>query len=334
MISEEQLEQRLFDKLLEYPYLESFFLDKLTRRVKQPNWVYNGLIILLLLSHRDNLDLIETMLKRIADFDPRLLNDLKQELRGDEKDFDNQLKDLFAELNGAYRLISEGCISLRKIPRLPNKHTPDFELCIEGTTQLVEVKNLRAPDEFPYHVTDQFEIDRLRHQELGGHRIHLQYHIPSELLYNMVISRDNIARLIKRIRRQCADGVPRESYIFLISDATREFRIRILSEVTGDDRHLLTWTPRYDNHQSVIDNYGIMKSALGQKVLRVTCQGFTQLNDYDAGKGLHKTVLLNWNKPSPAVFSHISYEGLAKWVGKVGRRLNRVRPDMYLRLLS
>lgn len=332
MTIEDRLKERLFNKLSEYSQIEAFFNDKLLRRAKQPNWMENDLVLLALQDRDENLHLIEGMLKAVSDYDIDLLEDLKSGLRGAEKQFDHQLRDLFAELNAANHLIRDGYSNLRKIPRQETR-TPDFEAHLGNKRYLFEVKNLRAPEEIPNQIANQFDVARLTQRIAINHFVFLKYTIPDILVGDTLLSRGDISRLLDQIAEQCQNGIEFQSYYMNATSGIKGYRVKVECSIEGDKGYHLMWRVIYARGGGKKTGTGFTRSALGRKVRRVACVGLKQLLDYDAGNGLHKSVLLNLNRSSPWVYPPSLEQDLVIWVGKLSRRFNRLRPDISFRLL-
>jgi hypothetical protein len=160
-----ELQTRLFATLSKYSHISDFFGEMLTERVGRADWLDNALAQVLLHEAESNLQLLSQFVVAVGNYDNSLLNDLRSQLTGKEKDFDNQLNDLLAELNATRWLIEKGYTNVAKIPRAPQK-TPDLQAQLNNSSYAIEVKNIRAPNSLVDHLMMKLESQNLKYPDI------------------------------------------------------------------------------------------------------------------------------------------------------------------------
>lgn len=160
----ESLKHSVRRKLDKLPEIKELFDPCIERRMQSNNWL-NNILIQKILEGSLSGDMQRQI--RIA---KKLLTNYeyfkgKEELKGDQKDFDNQMLDYYAELRTLEVLNNKGYSKATAIKRESHK-TPDFEIEKDGQMDLVEAKHMRDPDRILNYLWDRCKAESLKYPNL------------------------------------------------------------------------------------------------------------------------------------------------------------------------
>lgn len=299
MRREEELKRQLNKILEKYPLINEFFGRQISNRVNQEGWLENRLIQTLLLegghsNDREYLNSISSILKEIKKDEKnfyRLSN--KQSGKGD---YNQQIKDLLAEINAYTYLKRDGYKDIEVIEPKSQKHSsPDFRANKNGEQYLFEVENMRSPYTLLDPLTDKLKAKYLQEPYLYNKMFYL----------NLLAHEEDNNKLgiedINRLATQIFEEICKEIKALKESKFSLQHRYGNKSlldcEISGSSLSFM-YSLRNERIVCIDEKYkGKRKDALKRKMLRKIAEASRQLLGYPEQKQYKKVILLNWERP-------------------------------------
>ncbi len=329
----ENLKDELFVKLDKNPLLREFFKDMLEERVSNKDWLENELVQIILTNSATNIDMIESILKKVKDHGLSLFCQMSNALSGNDGGFDDKMTDLLAELNGIAWIIDHNYSEIEKIAETDDK-TPDYRANKENELFLFEVKNLRVPDQVLHTVFVQMEARAQAEPEMYKKQFNFDLKL-NEKQYEAlgVYDQHQIVQFIDKINQALSIREWKAIHSY-----KRRIRGRDIERVFK-----CTWKPddRYhsighqDNFFSQLGypTYTKLLFPLIKKTWVAVERSIEQLITHDQSDACNKFVLLNWQKPPNfRMFEDLrdKYEQAVKDIDKIAKVIN---PKLHILLL-
>jgi hypothetical protein len=337
MKSLDELKKEVFDKLSQYPKIESFFKDSLEERMKiDDNCTENALVLILLDDESLKQSALHTLIDRLYN-DPKNFDTLRSKLKPRDE-YDGKIRDVLAELNGYYHLVEYGFEKIEAPPEDGKQRKPDFSAEINGEPYLFEVKNMRAPVD----VCDLL----FKKTEARSHRFPEKYkgviisYTLSERWRQMEFNRSETEDLKKIVE----SWLNKEVFITVESSeptSLRPFSSSIQNLVIQCSLH---HGPKFDQAFGFIDYVNVddpiyresILSPFENKIHHVSCHGSQQLLEYDKTKQHKKYVLLNWQqRKESTIHPWNGFENdVLAIVRNIDKNFQEAHNNLFVRLLN
>jgi len=337
MRSEEELKSQLNTTIEKYPLIKEFFGQQLARRISQEGWLENRLIQTLLLedghsNDREYLNSISSILEEIEK-NKENFNTLKSRHSGGG-DYNQQIKDLLAEINAYTYLKRDGYKDIEVIEPKPKKHSsPDFRANKDGEQYLFEVENMRSPYTVLDPLTDKLKAKYLQEPYLYNKMFYLELLAHEE--DNNKLDIEDINELAKLILEKICE----EMRIWKESRFRLQYRYGKKScldcKISGSS---LVFQYSLKNKRVVCVDEGYWqkrKALLKEKMLRKTEEASRQLLKYTEQEEYKKVILLNWERPCCWGFTKEEYsiEFLEDIIDDINQSRNSADKNLSVRLL-
>lgn len=303
MIPLNQLRDQLFKNLSEWSLLDEFFRTQLQNRVNRENWLENSLIQIILLRRKPNIDLLNSLLSNLKE-DRENYNRLKTKLSSQERDYDEKLSDLLAEVAAYEYLKDRSFNNIKALDPLGAVKTPDFQAEKTGKTYLFEVKKMRSPLSGMDYVFDKIHARLIQEPELYNNRI-----------FHIELPRDTQGEVFND-----SDKLAITEWLLKLSDA---LRLRLFDEPVMHSwfkempnrklKKVITCTIK-EGEFDVIGHHGRRGILRDQNFRKANLMAFTkkllqkaelsvaQLLEYDKNDDYDKQILINWQVPKDMIF--------------------------------
>jgi hypothetical protein len=338
MFTQDELKERLFAELEKRPEINTFFGPMIRARVSQPQWLENGLVLLLLRNVQEQLSIIGDFLGKVKAQQSGLFGQMMKQLKGTEPDFDARLNDLLAELNALSWIVDEKFIEIEKLKRGTSK-TPDFRAKKEGTNNLFEVKNLQVPDELLTYVLNQLEIRQLLNPDLYNtnfFKVNVSFEkVPGDFPNDT--DKLHVHRFIDEIEDTIRSG--KQSAMLCYSKSIGDRQVKKTLKCKWDFcEHFAVMGHSSDYRMRLDDPLNLIKLLpLLRKTWEHVSRAVEQLLEYDKEDSFEKWILINWQKPPNFEFDDMlsgrSVRRFVRCINAMEDILSAINPKLHIHLL-
>ncbi len=286
------------ERLKKHRAINSLFGQSLIKRMEFDNWLDNQLVQILIKETNANISMITEVIDKVKKINPNIIEEVKKELSGKDKQYDRRMNDFLSELRAVIWLDEREYCNIEKISRSKLK-SPDFRCKRDSTLYLVEVKNLRAQSEFFEIVLNRAMALQFIYDDICNKgSVYLEVE-PDDLSELDVTDRDhyNIELFLKKLLSaiQSKQGNVHHSY-YAYEVNTRTIRTIKANISESDSYNCMASFRKYGINLSDSKRQLSILIPLFRKVLKVLENATHQFYSYDANNDYSKLPLINWEK--------------------------------------
>ena len=335
-VSMSELRGRFVDKLGKYALFDQFFGDMLRRRLGTPGWLDNALVHLVIDDIKDNLESIEAVLRTARESAPEALDAIKNEIRGDEGEFDQAINDIWAEVEALNWLVTSGYSNIKKIPRSDKQPTPDFEAKKDDCSHYVEVKNFRVPSALMNIAITALENQHLIHPALyGNKRFSLKLDDRTRLRTEVDdTDRLHVGQFVRQVHDALIGGDTDVSYTYVCKQWNR--RVSVSVDCSWDDSEQFYV---FGRATSFAWTRPVGRSRIPEllpffhKTWLAVERAVRQLASYQMDVKAKRLILLDWQKPPRFDVDPELQERYRSFIRGLDGALKKTDSDLGLHLL-